>query len=231
LKRKSFPPKARFRKRRRLLLKLSRRKKKSNQCITFCEDLGGSLKLIVGLGNPGKKYQFNRHNVGFMVVDRFAEEYDIDLCIKKKKAVFGRGFLNGEEVVVLKPQTFMNLSGEAVLYLASFLKVKTTDIVVVADDTELPFGKVRIRRNGGSGGHNGIKSLIYSLKSENFPRIRFGIGRPNGTSEQELCNYVLEDFSSDEMKSFQNESKKVVQALYVMMTESLETAMNKFSNK
>jgi PTH1 family peptidyl-tRNA hydrolase len=189
------------------------------------------LKLIVGLGNPGQKYQYNRHNVGFMVVDRFAEKYGIELEIKKKKAVFGRGRLNHEEVVLLKPQTFMNLSGEAVLYLASFLKVKTTDIVVVADDTELPFGRVRIRRSGGSGGHNGIRSLIYSLKSENFPRVRFGIGRPDVHSEKELCDYVLEDFTPEEMKLFEKESDKALDALFVMMTESIDEAMNRFSNK
>jgi PTH1 family peptidyl-tRNA hydrolase len=189
------------------------------------------LKLIVGLGNPGQKYHNNRHNVGFMVVDRFAVQYNIDLSIKKKKAVFGRGKLDGVDVVLLKPQTFMNLSGEAVLYLASFLKVKTVDIMVVADDTELPFGKVRIRRSGGSGGHNGIKSLIYSLKSENFPRVRFGIGKPDIYSEKDLCDYVLEDFTTEEMKAFDVESQKAVEALYVMMTDSIDEAMNRFSNK
>jgi len=166
-----------------------------------------------------------------MVVDRFADKYDIDLNIKKKKAVFGRGKLGNQDVVLLKPQTFMNLSGEAVLYLASFLKVKTTDIVVIADDTELSFGKIRIRRSGGSGGHNGIRSLIYSLKSENFPRIRVGIGRPDIRSEKDLCDYVLEDFTPEEMKSFEKEMEKVVEALYVMMTESIDEAMNRFSKK
>jgi PTH1 family peptidyl-tRNA hydrolase len=189
------------------------------------------LKLIVGLGNPGVKYEYNRHNVGFLFVDKFAERYGIELEIKKKKAVFGRGRLDHEDVVLLKPQTFMNLSGEAVLYLASFLKVKTTDIVVVADDTELPFGRIRIRRNGGSGGHNGIRSLIYSLKSENFPRVRFGIGRPDIHSQKELCDYVLEDFSTEEMKLFEKESDKVVDALFVMMTDSIDEAMNQFNNK
>jgi PTH1 family peptidyl-tRNA hydrolase len=189
------------------------------------------LKLIVGLGNPGQKYKNNRHNVGFLVVDRFAQRYKIDLNIKKKKAVFGRGNCDLEEIVLLKPQTFMNLSGEAVLYLASFLKVKTTDIVVVADDTELPFGKIRIRRDGGSGGHNGIRSLIYSLKSENFPRLRFGIGRPQVGSEKDLCDYVLEDFTESEKQYFDKEVDKVIQALYIMMTDSIDEAMNKFNNQ
>jgi len=188
------------------------------------------LKLIVGLGNPGPKYRHNRHNVGFMVIDRFARKHSIDLSIKKKKAVFGRGRLDGQDVVVLKPQTFMNLSGEAVLYLASFLKVKTTDIIVIADDTELPFGKIRIRRNGSSGGHNGIKSLIHSLKSDNFPRIRVGIGRPEFFSEKLLYDYVLEDFTPSELTNFYAESEKVVEALYVMLTESIDEAMNLFSN-
>jgi PTH1 family peptidyl-tRNA hydrolase len=187
------------------------------------------LKLIVGLGNPGKKYRYNRHNVGFLLADQFARKYGIALDIKKKKAVFGRGKCFTEEVVLLKPQTFMNLSGEAVLYLASFLKVKTSNIFVIADDTELPFGKIRIRRRGGSGGHNGIKSLIYSLKSEDFPRLRFGIGRPEGNSEQDLCEYVLEDFAPEELDTFKKESDRIVEALTVMVCESVDEAMNRFN--
>lgn len=189
------------------------------------------MKLIVGLGNPGRKYQYNRHNVGFMIVDKFAEKYGIELSIKKKKAVFGRGKCNGQEVVILKPQTFMNLSGEAVLYLASFFKVKTNDIIVVFDDTELPFGKIRIRKGGGSGGHNGVKSLINSLKSEDFPRLRFGIGRPKSDSEQDLCEYVLEDLTPEEKSAFAVESEKAVEALYVMLTQSIDEAMNRFNNR
>jgi len=109
--------------------------------------------------------------------------------------------------------------------------VKTADIIVVADDTELPFGTIRIRRRGGSGGHNGIKSLIYSLKSEDFPRIRFGIGRPEVDSEKDLFEYVLEDFTPQELKSFKRNSKKAVEALTVMMTETINEAMNRFNNK
>jgi PTH1 family peptidyl-tRNA hydrolase len=189
------------------------------------------LKLIVGLGNPGKMYQNNRHNVGFMIVDRFADRYGIDLNIKKKKAVFGRGACGRVPVVLLKPQTFMNLSGEAVLYLASFLKVKTRDIIVIADDTELPFGRIRIRRSGGSGGHNGIKSLISSLKSDDFPRLRFGIGRPEVESRVDLCEYVLEDFRQNEMDMLNNDSMKVIDALSIMVSHSIDEAMNLFNNR
>jgi len=192
--------------------------------------VGVSLKLVVGLGNPGRKYEKNRHNIGFIIVETFARVHGIDLCIKKKKAIFGRGVCAGEEVVLLKPQTFMNLSGEAVLYLASFLKVKTTDIIVVADDTELPFGKIRIRKRGGSGGHNGIKSLIYSLKSDNFPRMRFGIGRPEASSEMALCDYVLEDFLPEERKALESEKNKAVSALHEMIAGTMEEAMNKYNN-
>jgi len=187
------------------------------------------LKLIVGLGNPGAKYKNNRHNLGFMAVERFARKHKIDLCIRKKKAVFGRGNCNGEEVVVLKPQTFMNLSGEAVLYLASFLKIKPCDIIVVADDTELPFGKIRIRRSGSSGGHNGIKSLINSLKTEDFPRLRFGIGRPLACTDKELYEYVLENFTPEEKVYLDSALDSVSEALTVMVTRSIEEAMNRFN--
>jgi PTH1 family peptidyl-tRNA hydrolase len=189
------------------------------------------LKLVVGLGNPGSKYQNNRHNVGFLIVDRFAARFEIRLDTKKKKAVFGRGSCNGVTVTVLKPQTFMNLSGEAVLYLASFLKVKTQDIIVVADDTELAFGRIRIKKRGGSGGHNGIRSLINSLKSEDFPRLKFGIGRPDPTSGKELCDYVLEDFTREEMKVLEREADRAVDALAVMVSESVEEARNRYNKR
>jgi PTH1 family peptidyl-tRNA hydrolase len=183
------------------------------------------------LGNPGKKYENNRHNVGFMIVDRFARHHNVKLSTKKKKAVFGRGKCEGTDVVILKPQTFMNLSGEAVLYLASFLKIKTTDIIVVADDTELMLGKIRIRRSGSSGGHNGIKSLIYSLKSENFPRVKFGIGKPPPEMDIDLCDYVLDNFTSVEKEILDNELSKAVDALGVATTDSITSAMNQYNNK
>lgn len=212
------------------LRKKKKRKQNNLNNFQYSENSGQTLKLIVGLGNPGKKYEQNRHNIGFMIVDRFAKHHGIKLCIKKKKAVFGRGKCNGEDVVILKPQTFMNLSGEAVLYLASFLKIKTIDIVVVADDTELPLGKIRVRQRGGSGGHNGIKSLIYSLKSENFPRVKFGIGRPPANSKIELYDYVLDDFSSNEKETLENELNNAVEALGVVIMDSINEAMNKYNN-
>ncbi len=189
------------------------------------------MKLVVGLGNPGKKYEKNRHNVGFMAVDYFANRHNIDLNIKKKKALFGKGKCNSEEVILLKPQTFMNLSGEAVLYLASFLKIKSNNIIVIADDSDLPFGMIRIRRGGGSAGHNGIKSLISSLKTSDFPRIRIGIGRPSPDSGIDLSDYVLQDFSEDEFKELEYILENVADALYIMITSSIDEAMNKYNRK
>jgi len=189
------------------------------------------LKLVVGLGNPGKQYEKNRHNVGFMAIDVFANKHDIELSVKKKKALFGKGRFNGEEVILLKPQTFMNLSGEAVLYLASFLKIKSEDIIVVADDSDLPLGMIRIRKNGSSGGHNGIKSLIYSLKTSNFPRVRIGIGRPPEDSGIELSDYVLQDFTEEEFKVIRSILDDVADALYIIITSSIDQAMNKYNRK
>lgn len=189
------------------------------------------MKLVVGLGNPGKQYEKNRHNVGFMAIDVFANKHDIELSVKKKKALFGKGRFNGEEVILLKPQTFMNLSGEAVLYLASFLKIKSEDIIVVADDSDLPLGMIRIRKNGSSGGHNGIKSLIYSLKTSNFPRVRIGIGRPPEDSGIELSDYVLQDFTEEEFKVIRSILDDVADALYIIITSSIDQAMNKYNRK
>ena len=189
------------------------------------------MKLVVGLGNPGIQYEKNRHNVGFMAIDTFASKYNIELNIKKKKALFGKGKFNGEQVILLKPQTFMNLSGEAVLYLASFLKIKSENIIVVADDSDLPLGMIRIRKNGSSGGHNGIKSLIYSLKTSNFPRIRIGIGRPPEGSGIELSDYVLQDFTEEEFDIIRPILEDVVNALYIIITSSIDQAMNKYNRK
>ena len=189
------------------------------------------MKLVVGLGNPGKQYEKNRHNVGFMAIDVFANKHDIELSVKKKKTLFGKGRFNGEEVILLKPQTFMNLSGEAVLYLASFLKIKSEDIIVIADDSDLPLGMIRIRKNGSSGGHNGIKSLIYSLKTSNFPRVRIGIGRPPEDSGIELSDYVLQDFTEEEFKVIRSILDDVADALYIIITSSIDQAMNKYNRK
>lgn len=156
------------------------------------------MKLIVGLGNPGDCYCKTRHNLGFLVLDQLAKRHKVSIDIKKKKSLIGKMRFNNEKIIILKPQTFINLSGEAVLYMASFLRIKPQDIIVVCDDANLEFGNLSVRKYGSSGGHNGIKSLIKFLKADDFPRVRIGIGRPENPGSLE--SYVLSSFSKDEIK-------------------------------
>lgn len=157
------------------------------------------MKLVVGLGNPGERYENTRHNLGFMVLERFAQRHKTLVATKKKKSIIGKMRYGADKVLLLKPQTFVNLSGEAVLYMASFLRVKPENIVVICDDANLEFGTVRVCKYGSSGGHNGIKSLIKFLKSDSFPRVRIGIGRPAGDSVLE--SHVLGAFSRREIEA------------------------------
>lgn len=158
------------------------------------------MKLVVGLGNPGENYAKTRHNLGFLALDHLAKRHKVSIDIKKKKSLIGKIKLNDHKVVILKPQTFTNLSGEAVLYMASFLRIQPQDIVVVCDDANLEFGEVSIKKYGSSGGHNGIKSLIKFLKADDFPRVRIGIGRPK-TVQMPMESHVLGSFSKEEVRN------------------------------
>lgn len=158
------------------------------------------MKLVVGLGNPGDVYTKTRHNLGFLALDHLARRHKISIDIKKKKSLIGKMRFNDQKVIILKPQTFINLSGEAVLYMASFLRIQPQDIIVVCDDANLEFGDVSIKKYGSSGGHNGIKSLIKFLKADDFPRVRVGIGRPK-SSQMPLDSHVLGSFSKEEVKN------------------------------
>ena len=185
------------------------------------------MKLVVGLGNPGDAYEGTRHNLGFMVLDRLAARYGSFVDIKKKKSMIGRFRLGKERVMLLKPQTFVNLSGEAVLYMASFLRIMPENIVVVCDDVNLPLGKIRIRKYGSSGGHNGIKSLIQFLRSDNFPRVRVGVGLP--PEGVELERHVLERFNPDEMQMIGPVMNKACDAIEMIINNDIENAMNMFN--
>ncbi len=185
------------------------------------------MKLVVGLGNPGEEYERSRHNLGFQVLDRLAVRHGIVVDTKKKKSLIGRFRLGKERVMLLKPQTFVNLSGEAVLYMASFLRIMPENIIVVCDDVNLPFGSVRIRKYGSSGGHNGIKSLIQFLKSDNFPRIRIGVGGP--PEQTRLENFVLSKFSTDELASLDPVIDKVCDAVQYIIDGDVDRAMNEFN--
>ncbi len=154
------------------------------------------MKLIVGLGNPGEKYSNSRQNLGFKVIDIIANNNDIEIKTKKKKSIIGRGFIQGEDIVLLKPQTFINISGEAVLYIASFLRIQVPDIICVCDDMETLFGKVQVEFGGGARSHLGVESLIKNLKSENFTRIYVGVGPDK--APKNVSKYLLSDFTEDE---------------------------------
>lgn len=187
------------------------------------------MKLVMGLGNPGEQYQNHRHNVGYMMLDRLAKRLDVDLDIKKKKTVFGRAKHGKIEYLLLKPLTFMNLSGEAALYMASFMKISVEDIIVIYDDMDLPIGTFKVAVGGSSGGHNGIKSITESLKSDGFTRIRVGIGRPK--HGEEVSDFVLSPFSKEERKKIKDISDDIVEAARLSLFESPSIAMNKFNKK
>ncbi len=157
------------------------------------------MKLVVGLGNPGEMYSKTRHNLGFLALDHLAKRHKVTIEIKKKKSLIGKMRYNDKKVIMLKPQTFTNLSGEAVLYMASFLRIQPQDIIVVCDDANLPFGEVSVKRYGSSGGHNGVKSLIKFLKADDFPRVRIGIGRPQHEN-MSMESHVLGSFTKDDIK-------------------------------
>ena len=189
------------------------------------------MKLIIGLGNPGRGYANNRHNIGFICLNHFARMQGIRFDKKRGKARIGTGEVAGGRVVVAKPQTYMNLSGESVSRLSKRFNINLNDLVVIHDDLDLPLGKIRIRQGGGSGGHKGIESIISCLGGQDFLRIRVGIGRPAATelSEADIVAYVLGDFTPEEKQTITQVIPKVSEAIYYLLTEGLAAAMNKYN--
>jgi PTH1 family peptidyl-tRNA hydrolase len=158
------------------------------------------LKLIVGLGNPGSKYKTTRHNAGFLILDQILHRNNVSWQGKKFDSEFGRMRLLGEDCLLLKPQTFMNLSGKSVAQACRFFKLESEDVVVLHDDVDVPFGKVKARMGGGAGGHNGIRSTISELGSEDFARLKLGVGKPSGDKAQmDVADWVLANFSDEEL--------------------------------
>ncbi|MCM3715791.1 aminoacyl-tRNA hydrolase [Halalkalibacter oceani] len=185
------------------------------------------MKLIIGLGNPGSKYDGTRHNIGFDCVDRCAKEWGIELNQSKFKGVFGKGVVNGETVFLLKPLTYMNLSGESVRPLMDYYQIPIEDIVVIYDDLDLPTGKIRLRQKGSAGGHNGIKSLIAHLGTQEFNRIRVGIDRPrNGET---IVNYVLGNYYPEERDAVGESVELVAKAVEAWTTKPFLEVMNQFN--
>ncbi|MFC1909907.1 aminoacyl-tRNA hydrolase [Chloroflexota bacterium] len=190
-----------------------------------------STKLVVGLGNPGSSYANNRHNVGFMCLNHFARLHGIKLDKARCKARIGTGYVNGEQVVVAKPQTFMNLSGESVGRLVRKFNVSLKDLVVIHDDLDLPLGKIRIRSGSSAGGHKGAKSIIACLGGDKeFVRLRIGIGRSSEQmTEDDVVNYVLSNFSRYEKKVIEEIILKACEAIRCFLTEDLIAVMNKYN--
>jgi PTH1 family peptidyl-tRNA hydrolase len=191
------------------------------------------MKLIVGLGNPGKSYAHNRHNAGFRCLNYFARLHSIRFDHRQCRARVGTGELGGEQLLLAKPRTFVNLSGTTVACLVRKHDIPLSDLLVIYDDLDLPVGKIRLRQSGGSGGHKGMNSIISALGSEDFPRIRVGIGRPQveeqPISEDAIVNYVLSDFSRQEEAIIKPVIATVSEAIDCFLSQGIEAAMSKFN--
>lgn len=183
------------------------------------------MYLIVGLGNPGEQYRNTRHNVGFNVIDLIGEKYNISINRIKFKGVYGEGMLKNEKVMLLKPSTYMNLSGESIREAAAFYKIPMEEIIVLHDDISLEVGRMRIREKGSAGGHNGIKSIISQLSTDVFPRVKIGVGQP----KDELVSHVLGRFDQSEGKILNEVFKAVVDAVEIMIEKGTVEAMNRFN--
>lgn len=192
-------------------------------------DSGGNERyLIVGLGNPGRTHLYNRHNLGFMAVDRLAERHDIELKRVQSKAIVGSGRIAGRAVIIAKPQTFMNLSGEAVRPLVNYYRVPLSNLLVVYDELDIPFGVIRLREKGGPGGHNGMRSLIQHLGNE-FARLRLGIGRPPGRMDP--AAFVLQDFGRDELPLASEMLSTAVEAIESFIRDGIDLAMSRWNSR
>ena len=188
------------------------------------------MYIIVGLGNPGKDYAGTRHNIGFDVIDKLAEKHSISVIEKKHKAIIGKGYVEGQKVVLVKPQTYMNLSGESVREVIDYYKVdETEELIVISDDISLEPGQLRIRKKGSAGGHNGLKNIILHLGHDEFQRVKMGVGeKPKG---YDLADYVLGHFTGDEKKIMDNAASEAADAIVMMMQEGADVAMNKYNKK
>lgn len=185
------------------------------------------MYVIVGLGNPGKQYNKTRHNVGFDIIDMLAKEYDISVTKIKHKALIGEGIIGTEKVLLVKPQTYMNLSGETLIDIYNYYKVDLENIVVIYDDIDLDVGKLRIRKKGSAGTHNGMRSIVKCLGSTEFPRVRVGVSKP--MPGQNLADFVLSRFRKEEADDLAMGLEKACNAVDCIIRENLDLAMNKYN--
>lgn len=194
----------------------------------FRNNTGGAEWLLVGLGNPGTQYENTRHNVGFLVADELAERQNAPIQRLKFKALTNLLTISGEKVLVMKPVTYMNLSGEAVGEAARFYKIPPERVLVISDDVSLPLGKLRIRKGGSAGGHNGLKSIIQHLGTDQFPRIKVGVGqKPH--PDYDMADWVLSKFAGEDLKTITEAIRKAADAVECLIQEGPDKAMNRFN--
>jgi PTH1 family peptidyl-tRNA hydrolase len=190
------------------------------------------MKLICGLGNPGREYERHRHNIGFMVVEALLPRARAELNQEKFSAKVGQGTLAGERILFVEPQTYMNLSGRSVAEAARFYKIPVEDVLVIHDELDMPFGRLQLKAGGGSGGHNGLKSIVSNLGSEAFIRLRFGIGKPEGPNARErVSGYVLSNFDDGERRQLEELIGRSMDMAETWVREGLSVAMNRFNRK
>lgn len=186
--------------------------------------------IIVGLGNPGKQYENTRHNIGFEAIDALIDAYNVPYSGKAHKAMYGKGIIGGQKVILAKPMTYMNLSGESVRELVDYYKVDPeTELLVIYDDVSLEPGNIRIRKKGSAGGHNGIKSIIAHLGTQNFQRIKIGVGEK--PKNWDLADYVLGKFSDEDKKMLEESLKNTVKATELIVMDEIDEAMNLYNRK
>jgi len=185
------------------------------------------VKLVVGLGNPGRAYRWTRHNMGFWLIEHLAKRYEIDLSRRRFQSLYGQGRVGNQEVILAKPLTYMNLSGEAVRRLLHFFQIPPEKLIILHDDLDLPWGKMRIRLRGGHGGHKGVKSIIETLGDDGFIRFKVGIGRPSGWF-QDPTDYVLEPLTGEKREEFKKVIERGVQGVEILLREGPQAAMAMF---
>lgn len=194
-----------------------------------CHKKEKNMYLIVGLGNPEPEYSRTRHNMGFDVINKLAKKYEIELSRNNYQAIYGNGIIEGERVILVKPQTFMNASGVSIKKYVDFYKIPLEKVLVIYDDMDTEVGRLRVRVKGGAGSHNGMKSVVQELGSENFPRIRVGIGRPR--DEFDRIDYVIGSIPDEEYAKLQEEQEKAVDAVICYILHGIDETMNNFNER
>ncbi len=184
------------------------------------------MYIIAGLGNPGRKYENTRHNLGFITLDRLAEKCNISVKKSKFKSLIGEGIINGEKVVLVKPQTFMNNSGEAIREAVDYYKIDLDNLLIIYDDIDIPLGDIRIRKGGSAGTHNGMRSVVYQLAEDAFPRIRIGLKEKR---DHDLIDFVLGGFTKEEVKPLEEACDKAVDAVLCYIESGIDIAMNRYN--